>query len=217
MHRKALLLTQKKTFMIPMRGGVKLFTVVLSPSNTTTALPILIQRTPYGADLPNGFDPLKIPFIGTMGKEGYIFVFQDMRAKFKSEGTFEMDRPIYPVWDKNKTDESTDAYDAVDWLIKNIENNYEKAGILSISYLSTTALEAISDPHPALKASSPQASPADMFLGDDEHHNGAFRLSYDFEYSYLVENEKEGNSSFPFPQFDLYDWYLKLGPLSNVN
>ena len=143
MHRKALLLTQKKTFMIPMRGGVKLFTVVLSPSNTTTALPILIQRTPYGADLPNGFDPLKISYIGTMGKEGYIFVFQDMRGKFKSEGTFEMDRPIYHVWDKNKTDESTDAYDAVDWLIKNIENNYEKAGILSISYLSTTALEAI--------------------------------------------------------------------------
>ena len=79
------------------------------------------------------------------------------------------------------------------------------------------ALDASVDPHPALKASSPQASPADMFLGDDFHHNGAFRLSYGFEYSYLVENEKESNSDFPFPQFDLFEWYLKLGSLKNVN
>ena len=79
------------------------------------------------------------------------------------------------------------------------------------------ALDASVDPHPALKASSPQASPADMFLGDDFHHNGAFRLSYGFEYSYLVENDKEANSDFPFPQFDLFDWYLKLGSLKNVN
>jgi len=102
-------------------------------------------------------------------------------------------------------------------LIRNIPNNNGKAGIFGISYLGYTALNAICDPHPALKASSPQASPADMFLGDDFHHNGAFRLSYGFEYSYMVENEKEDNSDFPFPQFDLFDWYLKLGALSNVN
>ena len=207
----------KKTFMIPMRDGVKLYTVVLSPINATVPLPILIQRTPYGADLPDGYDPLKASYIKAMAQEGYIFVFQDMRGKFKSEGSFEMNRPLYHLSDKTKTDESTDAYDAIDWMIKNIPNNNGKAGIFGISYLGYTALDAISDPHPALKASSPQASPADMFLGDDFHHNGAFRLSYGFDYSFLVENEKEGNSHFPFPEFELYDWYLKLGTLKNVN
>jgi uncharacterized protein len=208
---------EKKTYMIPMRDGVKLFTVVFLPANNTTALPLLIQRTPYGAQFPDNFDITKYPYLSAMAKEGYIFVMQDIRGKFKSEGTFEMNRPLYHLADKTKTDESTDAYDAVDWLIKNIPNNNGKAGILGVSYLGYTALDACSDPHPALKASSPQASPTDMFLGDDFHHNGAFRLSYGFEYSYMVENAKEANSSFPFPQFDLYDWYLNLGPLKNVN
>ena len=212
----------RKTYMVPMRDGVKLFTVVLSPSNYTRQVPILIERTPYGADLPIKEDSAlsidKLPtYYRTLLKGGYIFVFQDMRGKFKSEGSFEMNRPLYHLTDKTKTDESTDAYDAVDWLTKNIPNNNGKAGILGISYPGYQALDASVDPHPALKASSPQASPADMFLGDDFHHNGAFRLSYGFEYSYLVENAKEANSNFPFPQFDLYDWYLKLGSLKNVN
>ncbi len=212
----------KKTYMIPMRDGIKLFTVVLSPTVNTMPLPFLIQRTPYGADLPLKEDSAivteKLPaYYRSMAKEGYIFIFQDMRGKFKSEGNFEMFRPLYHVLDKRITDESTDAYDAIDWLVKNIPNNNGKAGIFGISYDGYTALDASVDPHPALKASSPQASPADMFLGDDFHHNGAFRLSYGFEYSYLVENEKQANSDFPFPQFDLFDWYLKLGSLKNVN
>lgn len=212
----------KKTYMIPMRDGIKLFTLVLSPTGNTSPLPFLIQRTPYGADLPIKEDSAiltqKLPsYFRSMAQEGYIFVFQDIRGKFKSEGSFEMNRPVYHLLDKSKTDESTDAYDAVDWLIKNIGNNNGKAGIFGISYDGYTALDASIDPHPALKASSPQASPTDMFLGDDFHHNGAFRLSYGFEYSYLVENEKEANSDFPFPQFDLFDWYLKLGSLKNVN
>jgi uncharacterized protein len=212
----------KKTYMIPMRDGVKLFTVVLSPANYNKPVPILIERTPYGADFPLKEDSAlninRLPaYYSTMVKEGYILVFQDMRGKFKSEGSFEMNRPLYHVTDKTKTDESTDAYDAVDWLIKNIKNNNGNAGIFGISYPGYLALDASVDPHPALKASSPQASPADMFLGDDFHHNGAFRLSYGFEYSYLVENEKEANSDYPFPQYDLYDWYLKLGSLKNVN
>ena len=204
----------RQTYMIPMRDGVKLFTAVLTPNNVKEPLPILIQRTPYGAQLPERIDVARM---GVLAKGGYIFVMQDIRGKFKSEGTFEMNRPLYHLTDKTKTDESTDAYDAIDWLIKNIPNNNGKAGIFGVSYLGYTALDASSDPHPALKASSPQASPSDMFLGDDFHHNGAFRLSYGFEYSYLVENAKEDNSQFPFPQFDLYDWYLKLGPLKNVN
>jgi putative CocE/NonD family hydrolase len=211
----------KKTYMIPMRDGIKLFTVVLAPTQNIKLCPFLIQRTPYGADFPLPEDstvPIrKMGSYQPMAKEGYIFVFQDMRGKFKSEGTFEMTRPLYHLVDKTKTDESTDAYDAIDWLVKNIKNNNGKAGINGVSYPGYLALDASVDPHPALKASSPQASPADMFLGDDFHHNGAFRLSYGFEYSYLVENDKLSNSDFPFPQYDLYSWYLQLGSLKNVN
>ncbi|MEK6782238.1 MAG: CocE/NonD family hydrolase [Bacteroidota bacterium] len=204
----------RQTYMIPMRDGVKLNTDVLSPNNIKEPLPILIQRTPYGAQFPAR---IEVSNMGAMAKAGYIFVMQDIRGKFKSEGTFEMNRPLYHLADKTKTDESTDAYDAIDWLIKNIPNNNGKVGIYGVSYLGYTALDASSDPHPALRASSPQASPTDMFLGDDFHHNGAFRLSYGLEYSYMVENAKEDNSEFPFPQYDLYDWYLKLGPIKNVN
>ncbi len=212
----------KHTFMIPMRDGIKLFTMVLTPNAANQPSPFLIQRTPYGADIPipNSDSIIPVKFMGSlkaMAKEGYIFVFQDMRGKFKSEGTFEMTRPLYHLTDKTKTDESTDAYDAIDWLLKNISNNSGKAGINGVSYPGYLALDASVDPHPALKASSPQASPADMFLGDDFHHNGAFRLSYGFEYSYLVENDAKTNSDFPFPQYDLYNWYLQLGSLKNVN
>ncbi len=212
----------KHTYMIPMRDGIKLFTMVLTPNAANQPSPFLIQRTPYGADIPipNSDSIIPVKFMGSlkaMAKEGYIFVFQDMRGKFKSEGTFEMTRPLYHLTDKTKTDESTDAYDAIDWLLKNISNNSGKAGINGVSYPGYLALDASVDPHPALKASSPQASPADMFLGDDFHHNGAFRLSYGFEYSYLVENDAKTNSDFPFPQYDLYNWYLQLGSLKNVN
>ncbi|MDQ2721655.1 MAG: CocE/NonD family hydrolase [Bacteroidota bacterium] len=213
---------QRKSYMVPMRDGVKLFTVVLSPVNFPKPVPILLTRTPYGADIDIKEDSslatdLFPSYYKNMLKEGYILVFQDMRGKFKSEGTFEMTRPLYHLQDPKKTDESTDASDAVGWLVKNIPGNNGKTGIFGISYLGYTALDATSDPNPALKASSPQASPCDMFLGDDFHHNGAFRLSYGFEYSYMVENAKEANSDFPFPQFDLYDWYLKLGSPKNVN
>lgn len=211
----------RKSYMIPMRDGVKLYTVVLTPTQQISPGPFLIERTPYGAEIPIPEDSsLSVNRMGglkAMSKDGYIFVFQDMRGKFKSEGTFEMNRPLYHLMDKSKTDESTDAYDAIDWLVKNIKNNNGKAGIHGVSYPGYLALDAAVDPHPALKASSPQASPTDMFLGDDFHHNGAFRLSYGFEYSYLVENDKNSNSDFPFPQFDLYNWYLQLGSLKNVN
>ena len=211
----------KKSYMIPMRDGTKLFTVVITPVQNIEPCPFLMQRTPYSADIPIPDDSI-IPVaemgnFQSMAKEGYIFVFQDIRGKFKSEGTFEMTRPLYHLIDKTRTDESTDAYDAIDWLIRNIKNNNGKAGISGVSYPGYLALDASVDPHPALKASSPQAAPADMFFGDDFHHNGAFRLSYGFEYSYLVENDKLSNSNFPFPQYDLYNWYLNLGSLKNVN
>jgi len=205
------------TAMIPMRDGIKLFTVIYSPIGMEGKFPFMIERTPYGAG--NGKDTFDFaPYAAykDMARDGYIFVFQDIRGKFGSEGTMEMNKPMYHQTDPSAIDESTDTYDTVDWLVKSVSNNNGKAGIRGVSYDGWLAMVASVDPHPALKAASEQATPADMFLGDDFHHNGAFRLSYGFEYSYLFEHEKE-TSSFPFPQFDLYDWYLKLGSLKNVN
>jgi putative CocE/NonD family hydrolase len=152
-----------------------------------------------------------------MAREGYIFVFQDIRGKYKSEGTMEIHQPLIHAKQKNAVDESTDTWDAVDWLIKNVPNNNGKAGIFGVSYPGWLALVGAVDPHPSLKVASEQACMGDLFLGDDFHHNGAFRLSYGMEYTYEVEFDKTTDSDFPFPQFDLYDWYLKLGSLKNVN
>ena len=153
----------------------------------------------------------------SMAKEGYIFVFQDIRGKYKSEGTMQIHQPLTHAAQKGTVDESTDTYDAIDWLIKNIPNNNGKAGIVGISYPGWLALVGAVDPHPALKASSEQACMGDLFLGDDFHHNGAFRLSYGMEYTYEVEHDKTTDSDFPFTQFDNYNWYLQLGSLKNVN
>lgn len=214
-------LYKKTSAMIPMRDGVKLFTVILSPVNAQKSVPILIQRTPYGADMPIPDDTtIRVQMLEAyynMAREGYIFVFQDIRGKYKSEGKMEIHQPLIHATQKGAIDESTDTWDTVDWLIKNISNNNGKAGIFGISYPGWLALIGSVDPHPALKASSEQACMGDLFLGDDFHHNGAFRLSYGMEYTYEVEFDKTTDSDFPFPQYDLYDWYLKLGSLKNVN
>jgi hypothetical protein len=152
-----------------------------------------------------------------MAREGYIFVFQDLRGRYKSEGRFH----LQDLYIKNKnaatTDESTDAYDTIEWLLKNIPGSNGKAGIYGVSAVGATTLLATIDPHPALKAASEQAAGfVNLFMVDDFYHNGAFRLSYSFEYAYYVENAKE-NSLYPFDKYDTYEWYLKLGPLSNVN
>jgi putative CocE/NonD family hydrolase len=210
----------KKTFMIPMRDGVKLFTVVLLPKDCHRKVPVLIERTPYGADFPvkedSSIGVKSLGSVRSMAEEGYIFVFQDVRGKFRSEGRMQIHLPLTHITKPGTTDESTDTYDSVDWLIRNITGNNGKAGIFGISYPGWLALVGAVDPHPALKASSEQACMGDLFLGDDFHHNGAFRLSYGFEYTYQVESEKK-SIHFPFPQFDLYSWYLALGSLKNVN
>ena len=205
------------TAMIPMRDGVKLFTSILTPVNSKHPVPILIQRTPYGATLPPNFNPVNVSYFSEMAKEGYIFVVQDIRGKYKSEGTMQIHQPLVHATQKGAVDESTDTWDTIDWLVKNTEDNNGKVGIFGISYPGWLTLVGSVDPHPALKASSEQACMGDLFLGDDFHHNGAFRLSYGMEYSYEVEFDKTKDSNFPFEQFDLYDWYLKLGSLKNVN
>jgi uncharacterized protein len=213
---------KKSSYMIPMRDGVKLFTVVMTPGDPYQSLPILMQRTPYGASFSKLADGESVnmtmnPSIANMAKEGYLFVYQDIRGKYHSEGHMQIHQPITHLKNPGSIDESTDTWDTVDWLVKNIKNNNGKVGINGISYPGWLALVGAVDPHPALKAASEQACMGDLFLGDDFHHNGAFRLSYGMEYSYEVEHDRTTDSDFPFPEFDLYDWYLKLGSLKNVN
>jgi hypothetical protein len=200
--------------LISMRDGIRLNTVIYSPAGISEPVPLLFLRTPYGVSrIPS---PNKDPYISDMAKEGYIFVFQDIRGRYKSEGTFEMQRIMRDKKDPKSIDESTDTYDAIEWMLKNVPLNNGKVGMYGVSYDGWTALIGTIDPHPALKAVSEQATPADMFLGDDFHHNGAFRLSYSFEYAFMEEFSKK-DTLFPFDRYDTYEWYLKLGPLSNVN
>lgn len=201
--------------MIAMRDGVKLYTTIYEPVKKFDApLPFILLRTPYGIDA-RGPSSLQ-SYLKDLADEGYIFVFQDNRGRHKSEGTFVMSRSPRDPKDAKAVDESTDAYDTIDWLIKNVKGNNGKVGMLGISYPGWLTQMAALDPHPALKAVSPQASPADQFLGDDFHHNGAFRLSYGFEYVAMMETDKL-NTLFKFDRHDTYEWYLKLGALSNVN
>lgn len=204
----------RQEVMIPMRDGIKLHTVIFTPKEQKGKLPFLMTRTPYGVnDNPS---PERQQYIKDMAEDGYIFVFQDIRGRYGSEGKFVMQRFNRNKKDPKAIDESSDTYDTIDWLLKNIPENNGKAGIYGISYDGWTAIIAAVDPHPALKAVSEQATPADMFLNDDFHHNGAFRLSYGFEYSVLTEAAKT-DSLYAFGEYDTYDWYLKLGPLSNIN
>lgn len=213
---------KKQALMIKMRDGIALNTVLLTPMHSTGTFPFLMTRTPYGAGFTDTKDGdsvnlSQVPYYGNMAREGYIFVFQDIRGKYKSGGRMQIHTPVTHLEQPGTIDESTDTWDTVDWLVKNVAANNGKAGIFGISYPGWLALVGSVDPHPALKAASEQACMSDLFLGDDFHHNGAFRLSYGMEYSYEVEHDPTTDSDFPFPQFDLYDWYLKLGSLKNVN
>jgi putative CocE/NonD family hydrolase len=199
--------------MIPTRDGTRLHTRIFTPRGQATPLPIIIKRTPYGIEGSAGnFNA----YFKALADEGYIFVFQDIRGKFGSEGQFMMQRPARAAGDTTSIDEGTDTYDSIDWLLKNVRNNNGRVGMLGVSYDGWTTIMGAIEPHPALKAISPQASPADMWLGDDFHHNGAFRLSYGFEYAAMMESGKDVQQ-FKFDRYDTYDWYLSLGPLSNVN
>ncbi|HEX6992062.1 MAG TPA: CocE/NonD family hydrolase, partial [Gemmatimonadales bacterium] len=200
--------------MVPMRDGVKLHTLYYVPKHASGKLPIILTRTPYGIDQRFGGNLRS--YYAAFASEGYIFAYQDIRGRYGSEGTFVMQRPPAHLTDRKAVDESTDAYDTIDWLVKHVPSNNGRVGMLGISYPGWTTAMALIDPHPALKAASPQASPADMWMGDDFHHQGAFRLSYGFEYAVLTE-AADTNSNFSFDRYDTYDWYLELGPLSNVN
>ena len=200
--------------MVPMRDGVRLYTQVYTPATASEPLPILLLRTPYGI---GGLNPQSISAMRELADEGFIFVTQDIRGRFKSEGAFVMLRqPREPG--SSGIDESTDTYDTIEWLLKNVPRNNGRVATAGTSYGAWLSVMSMLDPHPALKAVVAQASPADMWIGDDFHHNGAFRLSYGLEYAYRMESSKEVTSpSKLIDRHDTYDWYLDLGPLSNVN
>ena len=202
--------------MIPMRDGVRLYTQIDAPVIPSGPLPILLLRTPYG--LGNITPEQLTAALKELSQDGYIFVRQDIRGRFKSEGEFVMLRQPRDPKDKNAIDESTDTYDTIAWLLKNVPNHNGRVGMAGTSYGAWLSVMGMLDPHPALKAVVQQASPADMWLGDDFHHNGAFRLSYGFEYSYMMESSKEiANVSTIIDKYDAYEWYLNLGPLSNAD
>jgi uncharacterized protein len=209
-------LFDKTEVMIPTRDGVKLHTEIYVPKHVSEPLPILLERTPYGISDPGeGFSRMLARYDDLMS-DGYIFVFQDIRGRYGSQGKFVMLRPVHDPSDPKGIDESTDTYDTIDWLIKNVPHNNGRVGLDGISYDGFLVTMGMVHPHPALKAASEQACMGDTFLGDDFFHNGAFRLSYAFEYTPLLEQSNE-NYSFPFDRFDVYEWYLSLGVLSNAN
>jgi len=206
----------KREVMIPMRDGVKLHTEIYVPKDAKEALPIFLERTPYGISAQDkGYSP-KLYSYAHMFADGYVFVFQDIRGRYGSEGQFVMNRPVHDPSDPKGIDESTDTYDTIDWLIKNVPNNNGRVGIAGISYGGFLAAIALVNPHPALKAASEQACMGDTWLGDDFFHNGAFRLSYGYEYATEMETNKE-HFRLNFDREDLYDWYLHVGPLSNID
>lgn len=220
---KVKLTYEKKEYTITMRDGIKLFTTVYSPRDTSQSYPILISRTTYSCK-PYGEDNYKSKLGPSefLMEDGYIFVYQDVRGRWMSEGHFDNMRPIVPnKKSEQDIDESSDTYDTIDWLLKNVKNHNGKVGQWGISYpgfyTTTGAIEA----HPALKASSPQAPIADFYF-DDFHHNGAYLLSYwiitDLFGIQKDEPVKESWYSFHNPGTpDFYDYFLDIGPLKNLN
>lgn len=196
--------------MIPVRDGVKLHAVILRPAGSESgeALPFLLERTPYGvggvsANEVNESKP-------ELAKSGYIFVFEDCRGRYASEGTFVMNRAMVEHRGKTSVDESTDARDTVDWLVKNVKNNAGKVGVLGVSYPGFLAMMAGIDAHPAVKAVSPQAPMTNVWVGDDFFHNGAFRETYGFDYVQQLEAQKTDVRA--DTKEDTYDFFLR-----NVN
>ena len=214
----------KSEHMVPMRDGVKLFTIVYAPKDAAAPYPFMLHRTPYGSP-PYGPDAYRASLgpSPAFAAEKFIFVYQDVRGKFRSEGEFVVMRPILPQPKPAKaTDESTDIYDTIDWLVKNVPNNNGRVGQWGISYPGSQTVWGMIDAHPALKASSPQAPAIDMFLGDDFHHNGAFRLMYTF--SWLAGNARpragvteNRGGGFTYGTPDGYRFFLDAGTVANIN
>lgn len=210
----------KNEVYIPMRDGTRLFTTIYTPKDKQIEYPILMIRTPYSV-APYGEQHYKIPLGPSKeyARDGFIFVYQDVRGKYMSEGTFVANRPLAL---KGGIDESTDTYDTIDWLIKNIRSN-KKVGIWGVSAPGMYASFSLINSHPNLKAVSPQAPVTDWFLGDDRHHNGAFMLMGTFSFLSSFGRPRDSISTKHPAGFgayhtsDTYHFYLKTGALKNFN
>jgi hypothetical protein len=211
--------------MIPMRDGVKLFSSVYVPKDTSQTYPFLLTRTPYSV-APYGSDQYRAALGPSPGfdREGFIFVFQDARGRYMSEGEFQQVRPHIPDKRSPKdVDESSDTYDTIEWLLKNIPNHNGKVGMVGISQPGFHVAGSIIDSHPALKAASPQAPTADYYMGDDVYHNGAFMLAANFGF-YASFVPRGGDPAPPKARIpfdmgtpDAYEFFLNVGPLSEAN
>jgi putative CocE/NonD family hydrolase len=215
----------KFEFMVPMRDGARLFTQVYAPKDTTQKYPFLITRTPYSV-APYGADQYR----GSLGpseqfqKEGFIFIYQDARGRYRSEGEFQQVRPFVPNKKSNKDiDESTDTYDTIEWLLKQVPNHNGRVGMVGVSQPGFHVAASMIDSHPALRAASPQAPTADYYMGDDVYHNGAFMLGANFGfYSGFVPREGDPSPPRPALRFDpgtpdMYDFLLHVPPLAELN
>ncbi|GAA0872325.1 CocE/NonD family hydrolase [Gangjinia marincola] len=212
----------KQETYIKMRDGIRLYTTIYSPKDTSKEYPILLQRTPYSLR-PYGEDKFrsKIGPNEFMMKEGNIIVYQDVRGRWMSEGVYDNMRAYIPNKKRKQTDEASDTYDTIDWLVKNVKNNNGNVGTWGISYPGFYATYSLLDSHPALKAVSPQACIGDFYF-DDFHHNGAYLLSYwrataVFGYE---KNTPSDTSWYKFPELntkDQYQFFKNAGPLSNLD
>ena len=210
----------KREVSIPMRDGVKLFTIIYSPADASQRYPILMTRTAYGIG-PYGAGSYRTVLgpNNEFAKEGYIFVYQDTRGKFKSEGEFVHHVPY--VRGSTKPNESTDTWDTIDWLVKNVSNNNGRVGQWGISWAGWEVALGMIDAHPALKASSPQAPPQDQFLGDDYHSGGAYQMMYGFNWmstnarARVAPNERD-TERFDYGTPDGYRFFLEMGSAANA-
>ena len=215
----------KYEYSIPMRDGVRIFTSIYTPKDTAQTYPFLLTRTPYNV-APYGVDNYRASLGPSehFEKEGFIFVYQDARGRHMSEGEFQQVRPHVPNKKSNKDiDESSDTYDTIEWLLKNIPNHNGKVGMIGISQPGFHVAASIIDSHPALKAASPQAPTADYYINDDVYHNGAFMLAANFGF-YGFFTPRKGDPETPRPRVpfdmgtpDAYDFFLNMGTLSEAN
>jgi putative CocE/NonD family hydrolase len=215
----------KFEFEIPMRDGQELFTAVYVPKDSSQTYPIMLERTPYSVE-PYGVDryPAQLGPSDDFLRSGYIFAYQDVRGRYMSEGTWEEMRPYIPHKSGSKdVDESTDTWDTIDWLVRNIPGNNGKVGMWGVSYPGFYVSAGMIDAHPALAAASPQAPVTDLYLGDDAYHNGAYMLAANFGF-YRFFRERKGPPApddrptpFDYGTPDGYDFFLRMGPLGNAN
>jgi putative CocE/NonD family hydrolase len=206
---------EKREAMIPMRDGVKLYTVIVIPKGASHA-PIILNRTPYSAAkfakrVPSQHVAIALPSaFAELALAGYIIVSQDVRGKYKSEGDYVMNRPLSGPLNATGVDHATDAYDTIDWLVKNVPESNGKVGTMGTSYDGFTVLMSLVNPHPALKAAVPFNPMVDTWIGDDWFHNGAFRQTY-ADYIYGQTADKKSDIDWTPDRYDAYETWLKAG------